>query len=175
MSGLMYRLIWAGLGHLHFTEQFRGLSGNAPATGDGIRFGGANEAGRPDIARLLRSGHAGGDGCDLFARRLGGGHRGVAGAFGNADFSSQPPVARAFAHGHFGRRRDIFCHQLFVEDAQLHSPRGNTRDSGMLDFTVRRDIWIGGRSKCGGIIFGGASGRRITTIVSGNIVRKMSR
>jgi len=67
----MYRHIWDGPRHLHFTEQFRGLSGNASAAGDGLRFGGANKNGRPDFARLFHPGHAGGAGCDIFRAAAG--------------------------------------------------------------------------------------------------------
>ena len=58
---------------------------------------------------------------------MGGGFGSVAGAFGNFDFSSQPPVDRVFAPGHFGRVWNGFRHQLLVEDALLHAPHGSTR------------------------------------------------
>ena len=130
-----------------------------------------------DFARLLGSGHAGGDGGDVFARRLGGGCRGVAGAFGNIDFSSQPPVAGLFAFGRFGRGAErfsspIICRRRSVTCARVEETPRNSR---------RNLTWWSGpasgrrRSKCGGIIFGGVSGRRITIIVSGNIVRNVSR
>jgi len=51
---------------------------------------------------------------------------------------------------------------------------GTPGQTAELDLAIRLDIWTAAEQMCG-IIFGGASGRRITTIVSGNIVRKMSR
>ena len=101
-----------------------GFLGNAAAAGGGLHPGGANQARRPDFAWLRGAGHAGGNGGDVLARRLGGGRPGVAGPSGILDFSPQPPAASLFASGNLGWRRRVFCHQLFVEDDQLHQSRG---------------------------------------------------
>ena len=144
--GFGFALCGPRLGHLHFAEQSGGLSGNAAAAGDGLRAGGTHEAGHADFAGLRGTGHCGGDGGDVFARRLGGGRHGGADPIGNLDFSSQPPAAGAPAVGHFGGGGTVFVTKYLSKTVsymrRVGTADGTAESSVELDFPVRRDLWI---------------------------------